>query len=187
MKSIRMVLTVLTVLMSLVALSSVAASAAEFTISVPAFKKIENKQVFKGFGCEGGNISPEVSWENAPEGTKSFALTVYDPDAPTGSGWWHWVAYNIPATTKLIVEGAGTADGKKLPKGTAQGTTDFGTKGYGGPCPPAGDKPHHYIVTLTALKTAKIEVPATATAAMIGFNIGANALGKATMTGTYGR
>ncbi len=182
MKSIRLVL-----LTSLVTLSSVAASAAEFSVSVPAFNKIENKQVFKGFGCEGGNVSPAVSWENAPEGTKSFALTVYDPDAPTGSGWWHWVAYNIPASAKSIAEGAGTVDGKKLPKGSAQGTTDFGTKGYGGPCPPAGDKPHHYIVSLHALKIEKIEVPHGATAAMIGFNINANTIAKATVTGMYGR
>ena len=144
-------------------------------------------QVFNSFGCSGQNISPSLAWTGAPAGTKSFALTVYDPDAPTGSGWWHWVVYNIPATATSIVAGAGDAKKSLLPAGSVQGATDFGTPGYGGPCPPAGAKAHHYIFTLYSLKVDKMDIPAGATAALVGFNIHANKLRAATFTGLYGR
>ncbi|MCK6423247.1 MAG: YbhB/YbcL family Raf kinase inhibitor-like protein [Aquabacterium sp.] len=144
-------------------------------------------QVFKGFGCEGRNLSPALKWSGAPQGTKSFALTVYDPDAPTGSGWWHWVVYNLPADVSELPEGAGAPDGKGLPAGTAQGRTDFGAPGFGGACPPKGDKPHRYIFTLYALKTDKLELPADATAALVGFMIHANQLGKTSFQARYGR
>src|SRR5579863_10695161 len=143
---------------------------------------IANDQVFKGFGCTGNNVSPSLSWSGAPSATKSFALSIYDPDAPTGSGWWHWVVYNIPASATSLAAGAGDPAKKLLPAGAVQGNTDFGAPGYGGPCPPAGDKPHHYIFTLYALKTVKLDVPAGASAAYVGFNIHANMLGKATFT-----
>jgi Raf kinase inhibitor-like YbhB/YbcL family protein len=148
---------------------------------------MSNKQVYKGFGCSGENISPALAWKGAPVGTKSFALTVYDPDAPTGSGWWHWIVYNLPATTTSLPAGAGDSAKKTLPAGATEGRTDFGAPGYGGPCPPPGDKPHRYVFTLFALKTAKIEVPTDATAAMIGFNLNANKLATATFTARYGR
>jgi len=112
---------------------------------------------------------------------------VYDPDAPTGSGWWHWVVYNIPASASELPEGAGGADGKGMPAGAAQGRTDFGAPGFGGACPPPGDKPHRYIFTVYALKTDKIDVPADATAALVGFMINANKLGKASFEAKYGR
>jgi Raf kinase inhibitor-like YbhB/YbcL family protein len=144
-------------------------------------------QTFNGFGCTGANVSPSFAWSGAPAGTKSYALTMYDPDAPTGSGWWHWVVYNIPATAKGIPAGAGDAKKPNLPAGSVQGNTDFGTPGYGGPCPPAGDKPHRYIFTLYALKVDKMEIPAGATAAFVGFNINGNKLGAATFTAVYGR
>ncbi|HMK87887.1 MAG TPA: YbhB/YbcL family Raf kinase inhibitor-like protein [Steroidobacteraceae bacterium] len=147
---------------------------------------IGNDQVFNGFGCSGKNLSPPLRWSGAPPGTKSFALTVYDPDAPTGSGWWHWVLYNIPATVTELPQGAG-GPGGQLPSGALQGRTDFGTTGYGGPCPPPGNKPHRYVFTVYALKTEKLDVPADASPAMIGFNLGANKLASATLTGTYGR
>src|ERR1700694_589006 len=102
---------------------------------------IANEQVFKGFGCTGGNISPSLSWSGAPSGTKSFAVSIYDPDAPTGSGWWHWVVYNIPPAVTSLPKGAGDMKKKLMPKGAIQSRTDFGTAGYGGPCPPTGDKP----------------------------------------------
>ena len=143
-------------------------------------------QVFNGFGCSGKNISPPLTWSGAPQATKSFALTVYDPDAPTGSGWWHWVLYNIPASVTELAQGAGNPGGT-VPAGAAQGRTDFGTAGYGGPCPPAGSKPHRYIFTVYALKTAKLDVPADASAAMVGFMIRANKLGSASLTALYGR
>jgi Raf kinase inhibitor-like YbhB/YbcL family protein len=153
---------------------------------VAAGGTIAAKHTFNGFGCSGQNVSPALTWGGAPNGTKSFALTMYDPDAPTGSGWWHWLVYNIPASATQLKAGAGT-DATALPAGSVQGPTDFGKPGYGGPCPPQGDKPHHYIFTLYALKTDKLDIPAGATAAFVGFNIHGNMLGKATFTATYGR
>jgi len=169
---------------------SLAVNAAEFKLvsaDIASKATISNKHVFNGFGCSGNNISPELSWSGALAGTQSFALTVYDPDAPTGSGWWHWVVINIPANVSEIKAGAGTADGKSLPTGSQQVRTDFGTVGYGGPCPPAGDKPHRYIFTLYALKAPKLEVGVDATAALAGFMINGNKLGSATFTAYYGR
>jgi Raf kinase inhibitor-like YbhB/YbcL family protein len=147
---------------------------------------IAAKHTFNGFGCSGQNVSPALSWTGAPNGTKSFALTVYDPDAPTGSGWWHWLVYNIPASATQLAAGAGT-NAASLPAGSVQGPTDFGKPGYGGPCPPQGDKPHRYIFTLYALKTDKLDIPAGSTAAFVGFNIHGTMLGKASFTATYGR
>ncbi|AVR99028.1 YbhB/YbcL family Raf kinase inhibitor-like protein [Pseudoduganella armeniaca] len=141
---------------------------------------LTTQQVYQGFGCEGGNRAPQLTWAKAPVGTKSFAVTVYDPDAPTGSGWWHWVAYDIPATVTTI-------DGGAVPAGARQGRNDYGTKAFGGACPPLGDKPHRYIFTVHALKVDKLEVPEEASAALIGYMINANRLGKATLTAKYGR
>ncbi len=169
---------------------SVQAVAADFTLGSTDVKPgatLTNAQVFNGFGCTGANVSPALSWSGAPAGTQSYALTVYDPDAPTGSGWWHWVAINIPASASSIAKGAGTADGKAMPTGTQQVRTDFGTAGFGGACPPAGDKPHRYIFTLYALKVPKLEVPADATAALAGFMIHGNMLAKTSFTAYYGR
>jgi Raf kinase inhibitor-like YbhB/YbcL family protein len=149
-------------------------------------RMLSNDQVYSGFGCSGKNISPALSWSGAPKATKSFAVTVYDPDAPTGSGWWHWVVYNIPASVTELAVGAGNTGGT-LPPGAVQGHTDFGTSGFGGACPPAGDKPHRYIFTVYALKSEKISVPDEASAAMVGFMIHANALAKASLTAHYGR
>jgi Raf kinase inhibitor-like YbhB/YbcL family protein len=166
-----------------------AAAAGKFSVSSSDWKPnatMPDKNVFNGMGCTGQNESPQIAWANAPEGTKSIAVSIYDPDAPTGSGWWHWVVYNIPATAKELPAGAGGANGK-LPEGTLQGRTDFGQSAYGGACPPPGDKPHRYIVTVWALKVDKLEVPADASAAMIGFMSKANSLANATMTVKYGR
>lgn len=144
------------------------------------------QQVYNSFGCSGKNVSPALSWSGAPAGTKSYAITLYDPDAPTGSGWWHWVVYNIPASATGVASGAGNTGGP-LPSGALQGRTDFGTSGYGGPCPPAGDKAHRYIFTVYALKTDKIDVPADSSAAMVGFMLHANVLAKGTLLTRYGR
>ena len=144
-------------------------------------------QVFNSFGCSGGNISPALSWSHAPDGTKSFALMVYDPDAPTGSGWWHWVVYNIPARVNALVSKAGDPAAGLMPIGAVQGNTDFGAAGYGGPCPPAGDKPHRYYFRLYALKVEKLDLPPTATAAFVGFNVMANSLGVAELMAVYSR
>ena len=144
-------------------------------------------QVYKGFGCDGGNVSPSLTWKNAPAGTKSFAITVYDPDAPTGSGWWHWVMFNIPADVTSLPVGIGNPASGQTPKGAVQSRTDFGAPGYGGPCPPQGDKPHRYIFTVFALKADKIDADANATPALVGFMLNANKLDKASFTATYGR
>lgn len=178
------------ILIPLLAGMTFALPAAAFELhstDIHANAKLDEKQVFKGFGCEGGNVSPQLSWSNAPKGTKSFALMVYDPDAPTGSGWWHWVVWNIPATATALPAGAGTADGAQLPAGSVQGRTDFGSAGYGGACPPKGDKPHRYIFTLYALKVDRLDVPENATSALVGFNVRANSLGAASITAKYSR
>lgn len=146
---------------------------------------LEAAQVYAGFGCSGGNRSPELSWSDVPAGTTSFAVTVYDPDAPTGSGWWHWVVYDIPAGATGLPGGLDKQ--ASLADGTKQGRNDFGSTGFGGACPPAGDKPHRYVVTLHALKTDKLGVPADASPAMIGFMLGANRLATAVLHTTYGR
>jgi Raf kinase inhibitor-like YbhB/YbcL family protein len=178
---------------SLVAALFAATSAAQaggFSLSSPTIKPgstLTEAHVFKGFGCDGRNISPALKWSGAPKDTRSFAVQVYDPDAPTGSGWWHWVVYNVPASATELAEGAGTSDGKGLPAGSLQGRTDFGAPGFGGACPPKGNKPHRYIFTVHALKTEKLEVPPDATAALIGFMVNANSLGTASFTAKYGR
>jgi Raf kinase inhibitor-like YbhB/YbcL family protein len=150
-------------------------------------KPTANEFVFKGFGCSGGNQSPRLDWHGAPAGTKSFAVSVYDPDAPTGSGWWHWFVVNLPASTTALVRGAGKSDGSGLPAGAQQINTDFGAPGYGGPCPPTGDKPHRYVATVYALKVPKLDIPPNATAALAGFMVNANAIDKARLTFKYGR
>jgi Raf kinase inhibitor-like YbhB/YbcL family protein len=153
---------------------------------VKAGATLTDQQVFNGFGCSGANVSPQLAWENAPAGTRSFVVTVYDPDAPTGSGWWHWVVYNVPATTTALAQGAGS-DKAPLPEGAVQGRTDFGAPGFGGACPPVGDKPHRYVFTVYALKVEKLEAAADASPALIGFMTHANSLGSATFTAKYGR
>lgn len=144
-------------------------------------------QVFDGFGCKGKNISPALNWHGAPKDTQSFAVTVYDPDAPTGSGWWHWVVLNLPASVAELSAGAGDKNGRGLPAGATQIRTDYGALGFGGACPPPGNKPHRYIFTVYALKTPKIELPDNATAALAGFMIHANKIGEASFTALYGR
>jgi len=175
----------------LLACAALSARAGEFKLTsadIRPLGDIANKFVYQGFGCSGGNVSPALSWSDPPPGTRSFALLVHDPDAPTGgAGWWHWVAYDIPPGTRELAEGAGTADGSRLPKGTVQGKSDFGTAGWGGPCPPVGHGKHHYRFTLYALKVDKLDVPAGASAALIGYVANANAIGKAGLTGLYGR
>lgn len=170
---------------------SATAFAASFEVSspdVPTGGKIAQPFAYNGFGCTGNNVSPTISWKNAPAGTKSFAVTVHDPDAVTGgAGFWHWMVINIPATTSTLPGGAGNADGKALPVGAAHIPSDFGAPGWGGPCPPSGDKAHHYNFTVYALKVEKLELPPTATASLAGFMINANALGKTSFVSTYQR
>ena len=125
-----------------------------------------------------------MEWSGAPAGTKSFVLTVYDPDAPTGSGFWHWVMYNIPATVSALPRGAGVPG--KEPAGAVQAGTDYGMPGYGGPCPPPGSK-HRYVFTLYAVNTDKLQIPPNPTAAVVGFATHFATIGKATFTAKYWR
>ena len=166
------------------------AARAQFKLVSPDIRPngpIAMEQVFNGFGCSGGNVSPALGWSGAPEATKSFALLVHDPDAPTGgAGWWHWLVVNIPASAMQLGKDAGKADGSNLPFGCAQIDTDFGGPGWGGPCPPAGDKPHRYNFTLYALKVDGLDVSG-ASASLVGYMINANAIGKAKLTGKFGR
>ena len=142
---------------------------------------------YAGFGCAGDNLSPALQWQGAPAGTQSYAVTVYDPDAPTGSGWWHWMVYNLPADTNSLPRGAGSAEKPQLPAGAVQQRIDFGVAAYGGMCPPAGSPPHRYIFTVHALKTPKLDIPAEATAALAGYVINANTLAKSSFTVRYAR
>jgi Raf kinase inhibitor-like YbhB/YbcL family protein len=174
-----------------------------FTLSSPdlASGRFDNTLVLNGFGCQGGNVSPALVWKNPPAGTKSFALQVHDPDAPTGSGFWHWAVYNIPATATGLPRGAGNA-AASLPAPAFGGATDFqdtgttaGNGNYGGPCPPEGDADHHYVFTLYALAVDNVHaaagIPRTGTAALHSFvlnkGIGKGLLGKASFTAVYRR
>jgi Raf kinase inhibitor-like YbhB/YbcL family protein len=183
----------LTIISGLAAASFVASGAAQaagFKLTssdVSAKGMIKDEYVFNGFGCTGNNISPALSWSGAPAATKSFAVTIYDPDAPTGSGWWHWVIANIPASETSLAKNAGDAKSELAPKGSVQSRTDFGTSGYGGPCPPKGDKPHRYVFTVFAVDTDALPVDANASAAAVGFNLHFHTLAKASLTARYGR
>ena len=167
---------------------SQAALAGSLRLSSPDIKQgvaLTKHQEFNGFGCDGDNRSPALSWSHVPAGTQSFAITVYDPDAPTGSGWWHWLLIDIPADVTSLPAAIG--QGGSVPAGARELKTDFGHAGFGGPCPPKGDKPHHYAFTVWALKVPKLDVSDDATAAMAGYNLHAQALDHATITATYRR
>lgn len=178
----RFVLTAISALLGNFAL------AAEFTLSSPDLQAggtLPMAQVANGFGCQGGNVQPALQWENPPAGTQSYAITVYDPDAPTGSGWWHWLALNLPSSTRALPSNASAEH--KLPAGVIETRTDVGNPGFFGACPPVGDKPHRYIFTVHALKVAKLDLPESSSGALVGYMINANQLGKASFTMYYGR
>jgi Raf kinase inhibitor-like YbhB/YbcL family protein len=130
------------------------------------------------WGCASPGVSPELSWSGAPAGTKSYAVLMFDPDAPTGSGFWHWVAWDIPAGTTSLPTGAA------LPAGAVSGENDAGTIGYTGPCPPPGDGTHHYQITVIALSVATLGLDATTHAAVVGFVAGHNALAAGQLVAT---
>ena len=140
-----------------------------------------------GFGCAGANKSPHLKWEGAPAGTKSFAVTCFDPDAPTGSGFWHWVLVNIPASVTELALDAGNPASGKLPAGALEVRTDFGKPGYGGPCSPPNDHPHRYLFTLHAVAAEALPVTADTSAAVVGFNLHFQTLEKATLMGLFKR
>lgn len=126
-----------------------------------------------------GNTSPHLAWSGAPEGTKSYAVTVYDPDAPTGSGFWHWTVANIPADVTELPTGG------PVPAGAVEGRTDFGEPGFGGAAPPPGHGPHRYVFTVFAVDTEKLEVTQDNSGAVFGFNLHFHTLARASITATY--
>lgn len=164
-----------------------AASAKEFTLESPDIaegEKLAETFVFKGFGCDGANTSPALTWSGAPEGTKSFVITAYDPDAPTGSGWWHWTVLNLPADTTSVARGASPQG--TLPKGAMELRNDYGAVGFGGACPPPGEV-HRYVFTVYALEVAELDLPAYVSNALAGFMTRSNALASASITAVYAR
>ena len=153
--------------------------------------QLTKTQEFTGFGCSGNNLSPALQWKNAPAGTKSFAVTVHDIDAPTAplgkGGFWHWNIFNIPSSVTSLEAGAGDLKSGKAPKGSIQGVTSFGVAGFGGPCPPKGDNAHAYIFTVYALKTDNLGLDKNATPAVVGFMLGQNTIQKASLISYYER
>lgn len=165
----------------------VAAPASDFKVEVPAFDDgtLKPAQFAAVMGCSGGNISPVVQWSGAPEGTKSFVVTLYDKDAPTGSGFWHWVVVDIPAVASSLEEGAGN-DSAKLPGSARMTNTDMSAPGFLGACPPPGET-HEYRITVKALKVAKLELPENASPALVGFISNMNKLAEASIVAKGGR
>lgn len=142
---------------------------------------------FNGFGCTGENTSPQLSWSNAPEGTKSFAITMYDPDAPTGSGWWHWVVFDIPSNVNSLLKNAGNIEKELMPKEAIQSLTNYGVPGYGGPCPPENHGFHQYIITVHALKVDKLGLDKNTNPAIVGYYLWNNTIAKASIVTYYER
>ncbi|QKF77739.1 YbhB/YbcL family Raf kinase inhibitor-like protein [Arcobacter defluvii] len=158
--------------------------AQNFTLSSSDLQgQLTSKQVFNGFGCTGENISPELSWKDAPKGTKSFAITAYDPDAPTGSGWWHWIVFDISKDKFTLPTGFGNSESKNA----IQSITDYGKSGFGGACPPVGDKAHRYVFTVHALDIETLGLDKNANPALVGFYLNSHTLAKASLISYYGR
>lgn len=177
----------LTLVASALSLSTLVVPAAAFELTstdIKANKTLKIQQVFNGFGCKGENQSPQLSWANPPKGTKSFAITAYDPDAPTGSGWWHWVVFNIPASTHSL---PANASQKGLKSPVVESKTDYGTYGYGGACPPPQHGKHRYQFTVFALSVDSIPLNKDTSAAMVGFMLHQHMLDSATIEAVYSR
>ena len=172
----------------LIAFTTLAFSQETFTLSSNDLGgEATSQQEFNGFGCTGENQSPQLSWKNTPADTKSFAITMYDPDAPTGSGWWHWVVFDLPATTNNVVANAGNVTLDLLPKEAIQSLTNYGVSGYGGPCPPEGHGLHQYIITVHALSTEKLGLTADTNPAIVGYYLWNNTIAKASIISYYKR
>lgn len=149
-------------------------------------KFMSNAQEFRGFGCSGSNLSPQLSWTGAPKGTEAFAVLAYDPDAPTGSGWWHWQVVNISKDVTTLAAGAGDPNKNTTPAGSINIKNDYGVTGFGGACPPQGHGVHHYQFTVYAL-SKKLDLPGDASGALTGYMVRANSLASSTIEALYKR
>lgn len=167
--------------------ATLAQSGEKFTLTSSDFNdggKFGSRQVFNDAGCNGPNQSPSLMWRNAPEGTRSFAITIFDRDAP-GRGWWHWAVANLPANVTSLPENA-SASGALRKLGAVEARNDFNVDGYGGPCPPPGNS-HHYIITVYALRVDALSLVQGRPAALFDREISGLVLGSAQLTVTYGR
>ncbi len=168
----------------------------EFLPAVPSFdvrsddvtdgQMLSGNQVFDGFGMTGGNISPSLHWSGFPAGTKSFAVTCFDPDAPTGSGFWHWVVLGIPASVTELQTGVAGTDSFGLPEGAFHVRNDYGTKDFGGAAPPAGDEPHRYVFAVHALDVESLDVNDEISPAVAGFNLRFHTIARGLLVPVYG-
>ena len=167
----------------------------DFLPPVPSFKvtsddlidggTLPDAQVFNGFGVTGGNLSPHLRWTGAPGSAEGFAVTCFDPDAPTGSGFWHWVLFDIPANVTSLPTGAGSGSADTLPKGAVHARNDYGEQAYGGAAPPQGDPPHRYVFAVHALDTKQLGPDADASPAFVGFNLRFHTLARGLLIATH--
>jgi Raf kinase inhibitor-like YbhB/YbcL family protein len=168
----------------------------DFLPDVPSFtvqsedikhdEQLSDAQVYSGFGMTGQNLSPHLTWSGFPPQTKGFAVTCFDPDAPTGSGFWHWVLLNLPASVTELPTGAASGDGSKLPEGAFCVRNDYGSKDFGGAAPPAGDPPHRYVFAVHALDTDSLDVNSDVSPAVAGFNLRFHTIARAIIIPVYG-
>ena len=163
-------------------------SVPSFTLTSTSFADgdvLPERHVFDDWGFSGENVSPQLSWAGAPPQTKAYAVSCFDPDAPTPSGFWHWQVIGLPAATTSLAEGAGSRDGKGLPSGAFHVVNDYGYKGYGGAAPPSGDRAHRYVFAVHALDTDDLGIDDSVSAAAAAFTVGAHTLARGVLTVTY--
>jgi Raf kinase inhibitor-like YbhB/YbcL family protein len=148
--------------------------------------QMTDRQVYNSFGMTGENVSPQLSWSGFPEEAKGFAVTCYDPDAPTGSGFWHWIVIDVPVSVTSLPAGAGSATGQSLPEGAFHVRNDYGTKDFGGAAPPAGDEPHRYVFAVHALDVETLGIDSDVSPAVAGFNLRFHTIARGLLVPVYG-